>query len=186
MKKIFCLETEWVQTVHDVKKKSTVLPLLEFLKNAENVEYTFRLVATQLDFIYYISHLFQLSYKSFDNIYLCFHGSPRQIHFANGDISDLLAFAECNEGIFNGKNVHFGSCSTLRMTEDEILKFKSLTKAKMITGYTKKVGITSGFIFEAWLLRTINEKTRLGAVSMKNLAEKEMPFYCKAFGFEAY
>lgn len=30
MNRIFCLETEWDQTMHDLKKKSTVLPLLKF------------------------------------------------------------------------------------------------------------------------------------------------------------
>lgn len=36
MNKIFCLETEWDQTLHDLKKKSPVLPLLDFLENAIN------------------------------------------------------------------------------------------------------------------------------------------------------
>lgn len=48
MNKIFCLETEWDQSMHDLKKKSTVLPLLDFLENAINIEYTFRQVAQNL------------------------------------------------------------------------------------------------------------------------------------------
>lgn len=55
MNKIFCLETEWDQSMHDLKKKSTVLPLLDFLENAINIEYTFRQVATESDFNYYRS-----------------------------------------------------------------------------------------------------------------------------------
>lgn len=35
MNRIFCLETEWDQTLHDLKKKSTVLPLLDFLENIQ-------------------------------------------------------------------------------------------------------------------------------------------------------
>ena len=57
MNKIFCLETEWDQTLHDLKKKSPVLPLLDFLENAIKVDYTFRQVATESDFKYYIEHL---------------------------------------------------------------------------------------------------------------------------------
>ena len=53
MNKIFCLETEWDQTLHDLKKKSPVLPLLDFLENAIKVDYTFRQVATESDFKYY-------------------------------------------------------------------------------------------------------------------------------------
>ena len=52
MNRIFCLETEWDQTMHDLKKKSTVLPLLDFLENTINIEYTFRQVATESDFNY--------------------------------------------------------------------------------------------------------------------------------------
>ena len=74
MNKIFCLETEWDQTLHDLKKKSPVLPLLDFLENAIKVDYTFRQVATESDFKYYIEHLHQPSYSASDTIYLCFHG----------------------------------------------------------------------------------------------------------------
>ena len=70
MNRIFCLETEWDQTMHDLKKKSTVLPLLDFLENTINIEYTFRQVATESDFNYYIDHLQQPSYSAYDLIYL--------------------------------------------------------------------------------------------------------------------
>lgn len=186
MNKIFCLETEWDQTIHDLKKKSTALSLLDFLQKNQKIEYAFRQVATEHDFEYYISHLFQPSYESFDNIYLCFHGLPQQICFADKSKLNLLSFAEDNNGIFYGRNVHFGSCSTLRMTSDEIIKFKQLTKARMITGYTKDVGFTPSFIFEAWLLNAINTKTEYAGKRIKQLAEKEMPYYSKIFGFEAY
>lgn len=69
MNRIFCLETEWDQTMHDLKKKSTVLPLLDFLENTINIEYTFRQVATESDFNYYIDHLQQPSYSAYDLIY---------------------------------------------------------------------------------------------------------------------
>ena len=82
MNRIFCLETEWDQSMHDLKKKSTVLPLLDFLENTINIEYTFRQVATESDFNYYIDHLQQPSYNAYDLIYLCFHGQKKCICFA--------------------------------------------------------------------------------------------------------
>ena len=134
MNRIFCLETEWDQTMHDLKKKSTVLPLLDFLENTINIEYTFRQVATESDFNYYIDHLQQPSYSAYDLIYLCFHGQKKCICFADKTDLDLMAFAEKKEnfGIFEGRNVHFGSCSTLKMREEDIKIFKQLTKARMI------------------------------------------------------
>ena len=105
MNRIFCLETEWDQSMHDLKKKSTVLPLLDFLENTINIEYTFRQVATESDFNYYIDHLQQPSYNAYDLIYLCFHGQKKCICFADKTDLDLMAFAEKEEnfGIFEGR-----------------------------------------------------------------------------------
>ena len=94
-----------------------LMPLLDFLENTINIEYTFRQVATESDFNYYIDHLQQPSYSAYDLIYLCFHGQKKCICFADKTDLDLMAFAEKKEnfGIFEGRNVHFGSCSTLGM-----------------------------------------------------------------------
>ena len=64
MNKIFCLETEWDQSRHDLKMKSAVQPLLEFFENKYNlnVPYIFRQVATKSDFNYYIEHLVDQTY----------------------------------------------------------------------------------------------------------------------------
>lgn len=50
MNRIFCLETEWDHSKHDLKMKSAVLPLLEFAENKYNlnVPHTFRQVATDM------------------------------------------------------------------------------------------------------------------------------------------
>ena len=188
MNRIFCLETEWDQSMHDLKKKSTVLPLLDFLENTINIEYTFRQVATESDFNYYIDHLQQPSYNAYDLIYLCFHGQKKCICFADKTDLDLMAFAEKEEnfGIFEGRNVHFGSCSTLKMREEDIKIFKQLTKARMITGYTKDVDLTSSFIFETWLMDAINRNEGYAAKRINDLAEKEMPYFTKLFGFKAF
>ena len=95
-------------------------------------------LATESDFNYYIDHLQQPSYNAYDLIYLCFHGQKKCICFADKTDLALMAFTEKEEnlGIFEGRNVHFGSCSTLKMREEDIKTFKQLTKARMITGYT--------------------------------------------------
>ena len=54
MNRIFCLETEWDHSKHDLKMKSAVLPLLEFAENKYNlnVPHTFRQVATDMQSTY--------------------------------------------------------------------------------------------------------------------------------------
>lgn len=175
MNRIFCLETEWEQTVHDLKSKSAVLPLLDFLRNTIKIDYSFRQVATKFDFRYYIEHLQQPSYSAYDLIYLCFHGQKRSICFADKTDFDLLSFAENEEynGIFENRNVHFGSCSTMKMTYEDIKTFKRLTKSRMVTGYTKDVDITSSFIFEAWLLNTIHTNEGYAASALMLLQRRK-------------
>ena len=72
------------------------------------------------------------------------------------------------------------------MTYEDIKTFKRLTKSRMVTGYTKDVDFTSSFIFEAWLLNTIHTNEGYAAKRINALAEKEMPYFTKAFGFEAF
>ena len=184
--KIFCLETEWTQSAHDLKDESQVKPLLDFLKNSNKVDYVFRQVATCSDFDYYISHLKKNSYNNYAIVYLCFHGTPGCIHFADDDKLDLLDFAKDNEGIFDGKIVHFGSCRTLKMSEEDIKSFKRLTKASMVTGYQRSVKMTESFIFEAWLLNTLNKHPNYRAKRLLEIAKKEMGFFADSFIFMAY
>ena len=63
--KIFCLETEWEQSIYDLKYDSQAQPILEFLYNSNGLDFAFRQVATKSDFDYYISHLKRASYKNY-------------------------------------------------------------------------------------------------------------------------
>lgn len=188
MDKIFCLETEWDQSVHDLKMKSAVLPLLEFTENKYNlnIPHIFRQVATASDFDYYIKHLREQSYKSYDFIYLCFHGLNSEITFANKESITLENLASQYGDVFEKRKIHFGSCYTLSAPEEEILQFKRATKARLITGYTKSVPFMESFIFELWLIRKMHRHDSYGAKKLLALAEKEMPFYTKKLGFIAY
>ena len=78
-----------------------------------------------------------------------------------------------NYGIFENKNVHFGSCSTMKMTHKDILTFKRLTKSRMATGYTKDVDFTSSFIFETWLLEAIHTYKRYAVNELMILQRKK-------------
>ena len=191
-KKIFCLETEWEQSVYDMKYDSQAKPLLEFLNNSNGIDYTFRQVATKADFDYHISHLMRASYKDYNIVYLCFHGNKGKIAFADSgrygdkDSIGLLEFAKDNEGIFEGKVVHYGSCSTFKVGEDEIMEFKRLTLASMVTGYQKDVEMTGSFIFEAWLLNALHNHPQFRAKRLLDLAQKEMPYFIDKYKFVAY
>lgn len=97
-----------------------------------------------------------------------------------------MGFARENEDIFEGKNVHCGCCSTLNIGEEKAKEFKRLTKARMITGYSKDVLFIESFIFELWLLNVIVNHPEYGANRIKNIAEKQTGYYAKKFKFEAF
>ena len=99
---------------------------------------------------------------------------------------ELLDFAQENRGIFEGKVVHLGSCSTFKTDEEQILKFKSLSKALMVTGYQKDVEMTESFIFEAWLLNSLYKHPDYRAKRLMDLANKEMKFFVDRYGFIAF
>ena len=190
--KIFCLETEWEQSVYDLTHDTQARPMLEFLKSSNNIDFIFRQVATKADFDYYISHLKQASYKNYTIVYLCFHGLKGLISFAdyrrNSDKGnyDLMDLAEDNPQIFDNKIVHFGSCKTLNMNTDEIVEFKKQTGALMVTGYECSVEMTGSFIFEAWLLNTLYKHPNFRAKRLLDLAHKEMPYFVEKYKFVAY
>lgn len=85
MNKIFCLETEWTQDINDMKSKSVVKSLLDFMEDEHvlDVSSCFRQVATYWDFEYYLKHQYEFEYIDYDVVYLCFHGSCGKISFAN-------------------------------------------------------------------------------------------------------
>lgn len=188
MNRIFCLETEWEQNVHDLKRKPTVLALLNFMENTRYIEvpYVYRQVATEHDFHYYIDHLFNASYEPYDVVYLCFHGESGMIAFADGSYYTLRRFEDEKPGIFKKRVVIFDCCSTLRLEEEEAMAFKRATGARMVVGYGKTVDFVKSFVFEMWLLNALFEHPKYGPSKLMALAEREMPEHVAKLDFRVY
>ena len=188
MNRIFCLETEWEQNVHDLKRKPTVLALLDFMENTRYIEvpYVFRQVATEHDFHYYIDHLENAAYDAYDIVYLCFHGRSGLIDFANGSSYTLRRFEDEKPGIFKGRTVIFDCCSTLRLREEEAKAFKKATGARIVIGYGKTVDFVKSWVFEMWLLNALFEHGNYGPAKLFALAEKEMPEHVAKLDFRVY
>lgn len=194
MSKIFCLETEWIQNIHDLKSDSYVKPLLDFLYTTgiyNGIDAcTFRNVCCKEDFNYYMKHLRCKSYYDYNIVYLAFHGDNGGMIFpANKKVVyTLREFADEYEGIFKERpvNVHFGCCLTLNTKEEDIIYFKNKTGANMVTGYEKSVPFVESFIFETWLMNAMALHPDYRGVRMQTLANKEMAFYVDKLKFKAY
>lgn len=188
MKKIFCLETEWSQGIDDMTHESAVKSLLNFVANDNGLEVPscFRQVATYWDFEYYLNHLQEPEYDCYDMVYLCFHGSCGKISFANDKRLSLKGIARNFPHIFEGRIVHFDSCSTLDVPEEEILTFKQKTGARIVSGFSNDVDFTNSFIFELWLMSTLKNHPQYGARALNRAAKEQMSWYVDQLGFMAY
>ena len=186
MSSIFCLETEWEQPIHDIKKDSSVRPLLQYLNASEGTEFVFRQVATRTEFEYYLQHLSRLSYQRFDIVYFCFHGMEGEIAFANGESISISQLADRFPGIFEERKVHFGSCNTLKVERNIIYEFKEITRAKLVTGYAKAISFHDNFLFELWLMHLLTHHKSLGSIKLESKVERQMKYYGDRLKFRIF
>jgi len=186
MSKIFCLETEWMQSIHDMKSESMAKPLLDFLRTCQGVQTVFRQVATRADFDYYLQHLLREAYRDYDIIYLCFHGDEGKITFADKSGITLMDLATQYPHIFDGRVVLFDSCLTMSADEPTIRSFKRKTGAKLVLGYQVEVGFDTSFIFELWLLNHLINHPDVSSRSLRSQASKAMSSSVKELKFVVY
>ena len=150
-RKIFALEGEWNNKPTD---RASVIDVLSYLEKVNGFEYFHRRIATKEEFFH---HLGRSGFKKYDIAYLTFHGSRNKIYPLGNpkdegiDLEELLNYRD----FFVGKIVHFGSCETLRLDEEELTRFKKDLGAKNISGYTKSVdwmdsGILDLAYFNLW------------------------------------
>lgn len=186
--KIFCLETEWSHDNDRLKKKSSVLPLLNYMEESYDMDlpYCFRQVATKSDFYFYLKHLLMPEYMEYKIVYFAFHGSQGSIGTADGNDIKLNKIRYEYPNIFRDKYVHFGSCSTLAWYKSVKEGLKQNSGAKIISGYTKDIGFNVSFIFELWLFCYLSKEKPKDAATLMAAANREMGYFVRSLGFEAY
>lgn len=132
-KNIFCLEALWNG---DVESKLTVLPILELLSKTQGIKYIHLSSNTRPEFEFNLDHLTRR--RSYQILYLAFHGQSDQIELGNSVIS-LNELAEILGGRFKDLTVHFGSCGTLNLDRRKLTQFTKTAGIRMLSGYTKNV-----------------------------------------------
>ena len=162
---IFCLETgDWWG---DLKKPSTVRPILELLSQSHNnkVPFIHRDVATQPELEHYLTLWTKRTYQRYPILYLSFHGIPG----AFGDWGKVIITLDELEDLLRGKCkrrvLHFGSCSTLALHGNRINRFVRETQALAVSGYTEWVDWNESSAFEILLLSQLATGTALASVA---------------------
>ena len=106
-KGVFCLEGEWDS---DMRKRSSVEPLLQLIRSEQGHPYIFRDVGTLEELHFYLKRWLQ--YRSYRILYLAFHGKPEKICLGDKEV-DLDSLEPELSGCCRDRVIVFASCSTL-------------------------------------------------------------------------
>ena len=165
-KGVFCLEGLWDS---DLRRKSTIRPILELLTDNVAIPFIHRDCATATELEYYLARWQQKKYEGYPILYLAFHGSESAIEIGNTLIA-LDDLAGMVEGKCNNKIIVFGSCSTLNIDKRHLTRFLKTTGALAVCGYKSDVKWMLSTAFELLVLNEMqnNEYSGRGIEAIAN------------------
>ena len=138
---IFCIEDNWSRKNTD---GISAEPFLEALKWYHEIDVELRPANNKADLLSHVKEWAGADWK-YSILYFWYHGSPNAI--SPGD--DQVALDEISEivsGCCEGTGlIHFGACSTLRLTDDSFLM---KTGAAAVSGYRVDVDWVDSLAFE--------------------------------------
>ena len=167
-KGVFCLEGLWE---NDLKKPSTIQPLLGFLKQNASIPYIYRDCGTLNEFEFYISKFPQHQYKDYPILYLAFHGEPGKILLSAKQEYAITEIGELLKGRCKGQIILIGSCSVLDIDKRILKTFLKVSGALAVLGYTNNVHWMRSSAFEMLILSELQENSFNGN-GIKAIANK--------------
>lgn len=179
---IFCLEGDWD---NNLKNKSSILPALELLEINNGIQSIYRTCSTYEEFKNRLNILFsdERIYKSYDIIYLAFHGKTNKIFIGESEIT-LDVIANDFKGKFKNKIIHFGSCKTLSIDEEKAQKLIKETNALAISGYQSNVKFISSTVFDVLFFEVCQKYIDLK--SLEEFLEKEFSQIIRSLKFKLH
>ena len=152
-KGIFCLEGLWD---NDLKRKSTVQPILNMLEVNDGVKYIHQDVATIEELEFYLKQWKQARYRNFPILYLAFHGENEALLIGKEEYSLDRLGEMLYEACYNSI-VMLASCSTLKTDRRNLKRFLRKTKALALCGYKSRVDWMLAAAFELLLLSELQK-----------------------------
>ena len=162
---IYCLEGEWDS---DLRRRASVLPVLELLERLGELKAIHRDVATRPELEHYLKKWAQVRYDDYRVLYLACHGDKGVLQWSNGNRTSLDDLADILGGAANGCYIYLGSCLTL-FEEKQARTFAERTGAAAILGYRKEVDWLEGAAFEVILLSRLAQHYGRPATLFKQL-----------------
>lgn len=173
---VFCLEGELNE---DMRKKSTVRPVLEMLETLDKAQVVHRNVATEEDLAFYVGALQKKRYEKFQVLYLAMHGDEGAISMGGagltlGELGELLA------GTCKARVIYFGTCLTMKASGKDLKEFAAVTGARAVIGYRKSVPFDTVAAFELPLMQELVTNARGGTIYTR--LKTEHPVLTKKLG----
>ena len=155
---IFCLEGLWHD---DLRKRSTVRPILELLNLNSDIPYIHSDCATTGELEFYLNRWTESEYNRYPILYLAFHGKEHGIWISD-EFYSLDQISELLEGMCRNRFIIFASCSTVNIDTRLLKKFIKNTEALAICGYKLIVPWIQSTAFELMLLEAMQNNSMDG------------------------
>lgn len=178
-KNIFCLESLWNE---NVERKLSVLPLLEVTEKVKNVKFIHLTCNTVSEFKFNIKFLKRK--KSYQILYLAFHGIAEGIQFADGTCLTLDELATIMNDDFKDLIVHFGTCSTLKAKDESLANFVNTTNVRMLSGFTTDVEWEESAALELLYFSSLQQYKNIKYLNA--FFQKSYPDLIKLTGFKTF
>ena len=155
---VFCIETVWYET----EDGTSMRPVLELLRDGYlAAPFVHRSAVTKEEFGFYLNEWLSLSAREYPILYLGYHGERGSIDLGGKGYLDEteLGFhdvgARLSDGACRNRVVHFASCSTLDIEEDDVAIFLSETGSSAVSGYSEEVDWVEAATFDMLYLKQL-------------------------------
>jgi hypothetical protein len=145
---VFCLEGEWET---DLRRRDSVLPILELLERLGEIKWIHRDVATVGEAERYLKRWSQRRYDDYMVLYLATHGEKGTLLWGTRESMTLSQLAKILGDSATDCWVYLASCLTL-FNESEIQQFVAQTGVEAVLGYRRAVDWIESAAFDVILL----------------------------------
>lgn len=154
---IFAIETA---TWFSDEDATSVRPVLQCLQSSYlRVPFIYSNAQTKKEFRHHLNRWIDLPSSEYPILYLGYHGERNRIDLEGGTVTipDLQKWLD---GKCQNRVIHFASCLTVRVPEDEIISFLRETKLSAVSGYGRSVDWMESVAYDLLYLSIMQDKEK--------------------------
>ena len=162
---------------YNIKDKSSVTPLLDFLSTSSYCDYIHHDCATRDELTFFLKKWTPKGIsEKYPILYIACHGEEEKIFLNRKDFLTLNEIADILEDQCYGKVFYFGSCSTLKIDKRKIQSFLTRTNAIAAIGYREEVDWMKSCVCDLLVFEALQEEP-LDTRGILKIQEKIFNYY---------